>query len=84
VLESSGEFKVGDWLDIQTPTRQIRIQCKGFALINWGNGTGSRSSQLGTTELVSIVVPELPSGIDVRGRTAERAAAEPDRTGETA
>jgi hypothetical protein len=36
VLEASGQLKVGDWLDIHTPSRQVRIQCEGFPLLNWG------------------------------------------------
>jgi hypothetical protein len=68
VLEVSGQLKVGDWLDIQTPSRQIRIQCEGFPLLNWGR-----------PDWVSIAVPELPSGIDVRGLVAETAVPEPDR-----
>lgn len=63
VLEASGQLKVGDWLEIQTPSRQIRVQCQGFPLLNWGR-----------QNWVSIAVPELPSGIDVRGLVAETAS----------
>jgi hypothetical protein len=67
VLEASGQFRVGDWLDVQTPSRQIRIQCQGFPLLNWGR-----------RNWVSIAVPELPSDIDVRGLVAETSVSEPD------
>jgi hypothetical protein len=68
VLEAGGQLKVGDWLDIRTPSRQIRIQCEGVPLLNWGR-----------PKWVSIAVAELPSGIDVRGLVAETAVPEPDR-----
>jgi hypothetical protein len=68
VLEAGGQLEVGDWLDIRTPSRQIRIQREGFPLLNWRR-----------PNWVSIAVPELPSGIDVRGLVAETAVPEPDR-----
>jgi hypothetical protein len=68
VLDASGQLKVSDWLTIHAPSRQIRIQCQGFPLLNWGR-----------PNWVSIAVRELPSGTDVRGLVAETAATEPDR-----
>jgi hypothetical protein len=68
VLDTSGQLKVGDWLDIDAPSGHIHVQCEGFPLLNWGRGNW-----------VSIAVPGLPSGIDVRGLVAETAASEPDR-----
>jgi hypothetical protein len=68
VLEASGKLKVGDWLDIQASSRQIRIQCEGFPLINWGR-----------RNWISIAVRELPSGSDLRGLIAETASPVPDR-----
>jgi hypothetical protein len=34
VLDASGQLKVSDWLTIHAPSRQIRIQCEGFPLVN--------------------------------------------------
>jgi hypothetical protein len=70
VLDASGQLKVGDWLDIQAPSRQIRIRCEGFPLLNWGRQRRN---------WVSIAVLELPPAIDVRGLVAETAVSEPDR-----
>ena len=61
VLDTSGGLQVGDWLNINTPLRQIRVQCEGFPLINWGR----------TENWVSIAVCGLPSGVDLLGLIAE-------------
>lgn len=58
MLEASGQFKVGDWLNIGTASRQIRIQCAGFPLVNRGR-----------PDWVTITVLGSPLGIDVHGLT---------------
>jgi hypothetical protein len=64
VLDASDGLEAGDWLNINTPSRQIRVQCEGFPLINWGRQRG---------DWVSIAVFGLPSGVDVLGLIAEAA-----------
>ena len=61
VLDTSDGLQVGDWLNISTPLRQIRVQCEGFPLINWGR----------RENWVSIAVFGLPSGVDLLGLIAE-------------
>ncbi len=69
VLDARAGLKVGDWLNINTPSGQIRVQCEGFPLINRG--------QRGNW--VSITVFGLPSGVDVLGLVAETSVSAPGR-----
>lgn len=69
VLDASDGLKVGDWLNINTPSRQIRVQCEGFPLINWGR----------RGNWVSIAVFGLPSDVDVLGLVAETSVSGPSR-----
>ena len=69
VLDASAGLKVDDWLNIDTPSGQIRVQCGGFPLINWGR----------QGNWVSITVLGLPSGVDVLGLVAETSASAPGR-----
>ncbi len=68
VLDASGGLKVGDWLDINTPSGPIRVQCAGFPLLDWRR-----------ENWVSIALPGLPSDIDVLGAVAEATASAPER-----
>jgi hypothetical protein len=68
VLDASAGLKAGDWLNINTPSGQIRVQCEGFPLINWGRRNWA-----------SITVSGLPPGADVLGLVAETSAPAPGR-----
>lgn len=69
VLDPSAGLKAGDWLNINIASGQIRVQCEGFPLINWGR----------RGNWVSITVFGLPSGVDVLGLVAEASVSAPGR-----
>lgn len=36
VLDATGQFKVGDWVEISASSGRIHAQCQGFPLLSWG------------------------------------------------